>query len=201
LSASCPPSESSPVVGRCLVHVKTQRDVANSTDLCGRPVLLRLLFIITETSCTPSLAQQPERGWTTLDCALLSLLNLRATICAPHRCVCVMSTVWHRAASCRDSLPISICVIMQYTLSSNGSWHLHCRNQSTCPQTTDSNLTDDLIVLSWADGQYTARDCTCPDTLAAIHLNQASVVSPRAAANAAMSCKTVKYHTLSPHAV
>ena len=52
-------------------------------------------------------------------------------------------------------------------------------------------------MLSWANGRCMVWDFTCPDTLAASHLNYA-VIGPGAVANHAESRKTVKYNALSP---
>ena len=55
---------------------------------------------------------------------------------------------------------------------------------------------DGLTVLSWANGRCLVWDFTCPDTLAASHLNRA-VQSPGTIANDAESRKTSKYLSLS----
>ena len=52
-------------------------------------------------------------------------------------------------------------------------------------------------MLPWANGRCMVWDFTCPDTLAASHLNHA-VIGPGAVANHAESRKTVKYNALSP---
>jgi hypothetical protein len=61
----------------------------------------------------------------------------------------------------------------------------------------DGKRPDGLTVLPWANGRCMVWDFTCPDTLAASHLNRA-VVSPGAVANDAESRKTLKYRSLSP---
>ena len=61
----------------------------------------------------------------------------------------------------------------------------------------DGKRPDGLTVLPWANGRCLVWDFTCPDTLAASHLNRA-VVSPGLVANDAGDRKTVKYRTLAP---
>ena len=52
-------------------------------------------------------------------------------------------------------------------------------------------------MLPWANGRCLIWDFTCPDTLAASHLNRA-VLGPGAVANDAESRKTLKYRSLAP---
>ena len=54
-----------------------------------------------------------------------------------------------------------------------------------------------LTVLPWANGRCLVWDFTCPDTLAASHLNRA-VVNPGSVANDAEDRKSAKYLTLAP---
>ena len=61
----------------------------------------------------------------------------------------------------------------------------------------DGKRPDGLTVLPWANGRCLVWDFTCPDILAASHLNRA-VVSPGLVANDAEDRKTVKYRTLTP---
>jgi hypothetical protein len=61
----------------------------------------------------------------------------------------------------------------------------------------DGKRPDGLTVMPWANGRCLVWDFTCPDTLAASHLNRA-VLSPGAVANDAESRKTVKYRMLAP---
>ena len=61
----------------------------------------------------------------------------------------------------------------------------------------DGKRPDGLTVLPWANDRCLVWDFTCPDTLAASHLNRA-VVSPGLVANDAGDRKTVKYRTLAP---
>ena len=60
----------------------------------------------------------------------------------------------------------------------------------------DGKRPDGLTVLPWANGRCLIWDFTCPDTLAASHLNRA-VLSPGAVANDAESRKALKYRSLS----
>ena len=61
----------------------------------------------------------------------------------------------------------------------------------------DGKRPDGLTVLPWANGRCLVWDFTCPDTLAASHLNRA-VISPGLVANDAEDRKTAKYRTLAP---
>lgn len=60
----------------------------------------------------------------------------------------------------------------------------------------DGKRPDGLTVLPWANGRCLVWDFTCPDTLAASHLNRA-VMSPGAVANYAENRKSSKYSSLS----
>ena len=59
----------------------------------------------------------------------------------------------------------------------------------------DGKRPDGLTVLPWANGHCSVWDFTCPDTLAASHLNRA-VLSPGAVANEAENRKSQKYRSL-----
>jgi hypothetical protein len=59
----------------------------------------------------------------------------------------------------------------------------------------DGMRPDGLTVMPWANGQCLVWDFTCPDTLAASHLNRA-IQSPGAVANDAERRKKLKYRTL-----
>ena len=61
----------------------------------------------------------------------------------------------------------------------------------------DGKRPDGLTVLPWANGKCMVWDFTCPDTLAASHLDHA-VVGPGAVANDAENRKSAKYKSLSP---
>ena len=61
----------------------------------------------------------------------------------------------------------------------------------------DGKRPDGLTVLPWANGRCLVWDFTCPDTLAANHLNRA-VVSPGSVANDAEVRKKAKYLSLAP---
>ena len=52
-------------------------------------------------------------------------------------------------------------------------------------------------MLPWANGRCLVWDFTCPDTLAASHLNRV-VISPGLVANDTEDWKTAKYRTLAP---
>jgi hypothetical protein len=60
----------------------------------------------------------------------------------------------------------------------------------------DGRRPDGLTVLPWANGRCLVWDFTCPDTLAASHLNKA-ILCPGAVANEAENRKITKYSSLS----
>jgi len=60
----------------------------------------------------------------------------------------------------------------------------------------DGKRPDGLTVLPWSEGRCMIWEFTCPDTLAASHLNRA-VIGPGAVANDAESRKATKYMALS----
>ena len=60
----------------------------------------------------------------------------------------------------------------------------------------DGKRPDGLTVLPWANGRCLVWDFTCPDTLAASHLNRA-VLGSGVVANDAESRKSIKYSSLS----
>ena len=61
---------------------------------------------------------------------------------------------------------------------------------------SDDKRPDGVSTMPWSRGQCLAWDFTCPDTLAASHLNKA-VTGPGQVANAAEQLKADKYRALS----
>lgn len=127
-------------------------------------------------------------------------LRLGATICAPHTCVCgeqVDSSGRHglvcRKSAGRHLRHNAVNDLIKRALSSANVPALLEPN-SLCRE--DGKRPDGLSVLPWANGRCLVWDFTCPDTLAASHLN-AAVLSPGAVANAAESLKVAKYRSLS----
>lgn len=126
-------------------------------------------------------------------------LRLGATICAPHTCVCgqqVDCSGTHGLA-CRKSAGRHVRhnavndLIKRALASANVPAMLE--PNSLCRD--DGKRPDGLTVLPWANGRCMVWDFTCPDTLAASHLNRA-VVSPGAVANDAENRKSSKYRSL-----
>lgn len=126
-------------------------------------------------------------------------LRLGATMCAPHTCVCgeqVDSTGTH-GLSCRKSAGRHVRhnavndLIKRALTSANVPSMLE--PNSLCRD--DGKRPDGLTVLPWSHGRCLVWDFTCPDTLAASHLNRA-VLSPGAVANDAESRKSSKYKSL-----
>jgi hypothetical protein len=127
-------------------------------------------------------------------------LRLGAKICAPHSCVCgvqVDSNGTHGLA-CRKSAGRHMRhnavndLIKRALMSANIPAMLE--PNSLCRD--DGKRPDGLTVLPWANGRCLVWDFTCPDTLAASHLNRA-VLSPGAVANDAENHKMTKYSSLS----
>jgi len=127
-------------------------------------------------------------------------LRIGAKICAPHSCVCgarVDSDGIH-ALACRKSAGRHMRhsavndLIKRALVSANVPSLLEptslCRDDGKRP--------DGLTVLPWANGRCLVWDFTCPDTLAASHLDRA-VLSPGAIANDAENRKRSKYLSLS----
>jgi hypothetical protein len=165
------------------------------------PGLLRLLHLILATFCKLSLALQMERGSMTRRCAL------------PSHCVL--------APRCALHTPVSAAT--QSTVPGSTAWSIASRPDVTCATNAVNDLTkraltsanipailephslcrddgkrpDVMTVLPWTSGRCIVWDFTCPNTLAASHLNYA-VVGPGAVANPAESRKTMKYNALSP---
>ena len=127
-------------------------------------------------------------------------LRLGATLCAPHKCVCgeqVDSTGTH-GLSCRKSAG-------RHTRHNNvndlikralASAEVPAMLEPPSLSRSDGKRPDGLTMLPWSNGRCLVWDFTCPDTLAASHLNQA-VTGPGAVACNAEQRKTAKYQSLS----
>ena len=128
-------------------------------------------------------------------------LRLGATMCAPHTCVCgelVDSSGIHglacRKSSGRHMRHNAVNDLIKRALTSA---NIPAILEPLSLSRDDGKRPDGLTVLPWANGRCMVWDFTCPDTLAASHLNHA-VIGPGAVANHAESRKTVKYNALSP---
>jgi len=127
-------------------------------------------------------------------------LRLGATICAPHTCVCgahVDSTGTHGLA-CRKSAGRhlrhnSVNDLIKRALASA---NVPALLEPSSLSRDDGKRPDGLTVLPWSGGRCMIWDFTCPDTLAASHLNRA-VIGPGAVANDAERRKATKYMALS----
>jgi len=128
-------------------------------------------------------------------------LRLGATMCAPHTCICgeeVDSSGTHGLA-CRKSAGRhmrhnAVNDLIKRALTSAG---IPAMLEPKSLSRDDGKRPDGLTVLPWANGRCMVWDFTCPDTLAASHLNHA-VVGPGSVANDAESHKSAKYQSLSP---
>ena len=73
--------------------------------------------------------------------------------------------------------------------------HRQCWRRTRSLSRDDGKRSDGVTVLPWANGRCMIRDFTCPDTLAASHLNRA-VISPSAVANNAESQTTDQHQEM-----
>ena len=99
-------------------------------------------------------------------------------------------------ASLAESQPAVKCVTTPSTTWSRGRWsppmYRHCWNQIHRAVTIARAQMAWPYVLPWAKGRCLVWDFTCPDTLAASHLNRA-VLGSGVVANDAESRKSTKY--------
>lgn len=127
-------------------------------------------------------------------------LRLGAPMCAPHTCVCgqlVDSSGVHglvcRKSAGRHARHNAVNDLIKRALASANVPSV-LEPTSLCRD--DGKRPDGLTVLPWANGRCLVWDFTCPDTLAASHINRA-VLNPGAVANDAESRKASKYRSLS----
>jgi len=94
---------------------------------------------------------------------------------------------------------VDICDTTPSTTSSSELWRQpmsrRCSSQTRLSR-DDGKHPGGLTVLPWANGRFVIWDFTCPDTLAASHLNH-SVLFFGAAANKVERRKVAKYRSLS----
>jgi hypothetical protein len=126
-------------------------------------------------------------------------LRLGAAICAPHTCICgqqVDSTGTHGLA-CRKSAGRHVRhnAVNDLIKRALTSANIPAMLEPTSLCRDDGKRPDGLTVLPWAHGRCLVWDFTCPDTLAASHLNHA-VLGPGVVANDAETRKTTKYQSL-----
>ena len=127
-------------------------------------------------------------------------LRLEAIMCAPHTCVCGIQVGGDgtHGLACRKSAGRQMRhnavndLIKRALVSANVPSLLE--PNSLCRD--DGKRPDGLTVLPWANGRCLVWDFTCPDTLAASHLNRA-VLGSGVVANGAESRKSIKYSSLS----
>jgi hypothetical protein len=126
-------------------------------------------------------------------------LRLGANMCAPHTCICgqhVDSTGIHGLV-CRKSAGRLVRHNAVNDLIKRGlaSANVPSMLEPNSLSRDDGKRPDGLTVLPWANGRCMVWDFTCPNTLAASHLNRA-VLSPGAVANDAEQRKSLKYRSL-----
>jgi len=126
-------------------------------------------------------------------------LRLGAPVCAEHRCICgaVVDTSGTHGLSCRKSAgrlarhnAINH-VIHRALLAAQ----IPSRLEPVKLCHRDDKRPDGVSTMPWSRGKCIAWDFTCPDTLAASHLNRA-VTGPGEVANEAECKKTAKYAEL-----
>ena len=126
-------------------------------------------------------------------------LRLGAAMCAPHTCICgqPVDTSGTHGLACRKSAGRHVRhnavndLIKRALASANVPSILEPSSLSG----DDGKRPDGLTIVPWANGRCMVWDFTCPDTMAASHLNRA-VMSPGAVANDAESRKSLKYQSL-----
>ena len=127
-------------------------------------------------------------------------LRLGATMCAPHTCVCgahVDSSGTHglsyRKSAGRLMRHNAVNDLIKRALAAA---NIPAILEPNSLSRNDGKRPDGLTVLPWANGRCMVWDFTCPDTLAASHLNRA-VVGVSCVANDAETRKSAKYSSLS----
>ena len=131
---------------------------------------------------------------------LVIALQLGAIKCAPHKCVCGIQVGGDgtHGLACRKSAGLQMRhnavndLIKRVLVSANVPSLLE--PNSLCHE--DGKRPDGLTVLPWANGHCLVWDFTCPNTLAASHLNRA-VLGSGIVANDTESRKSTKYSSLS----
>ena len=124
-------------------------------------------------------------------------LRLGATMCAPHTCVCgaEVDCFGIHGLACRKSAGRHMRhkAVNDLIKRALASADIPALLEPKSLSRDDGKRPD--VQPWWANGSCLVWNFTCPDTLAASHLNRA-VVSPRSVANDAEDRKTVKYLTL-----
>jgi len=128
-------------------------------------------------------------------------LRLGAPVCLPHICVCgaaVDNTGTHglscRKSSGRMSRHSAVNDLIKRALQSA---EIPSRLEPRSLMRQDDKRPDGMTLVPWSSGRCLAWDFTCPDTLAASHLNSA-VTGCGVVATEAESKKKVKYACLTP---
>ena len=128
-------------------------------------------------------------------------LRLGATMCVPHTCVCgaEVDCFGIHGLACRKSAGRHMRhnAVNDLIKRALASADIPALLEPKSLSRDDGKRPDGLTVLPWANGRCLVWDFTCPDTLAASHLNRA-VISPGLVANDAEDRKTAKYLTLAP---
>ena len=128
-------------------------------------------------------------------------LRLGATMCAPHTCVCGVEVDCFgiHGLACRKSAGRHFRhnAVNDLIKRALASAEIPALLEPKSLSRDDGKRPDGLTVLPWANGRCLVWDFTCPDTLAASHLNRA-VVSAGSVANDAEDRKSAKYLALAP---
>jgi hypothetical protein len=127
-------------------------------------------------------------------------LRLSAPVCAEHRCICgaTVDVDGTHGLSCQKSKGrtkrhTAVNGLIKRALLTA---EIPSRLEPTKLCRSDDKRPDGVSTMPWSRGQCLAWDFTCPDTLAASHLNKA-VTGPGQVANAAEQLKADKYRALS----
>ena len=127
-------------------------------------------------------------------------LRLGAPICAPHICVCKaeVDAFGTHGLSCRKSAGRHIrhSAVNDLIKRALASAEIPARLEPTALSRDDGKRPDGLSTMPWKEGRCLVWDFTCPDTIAASHINRAVTGSGAVATEAEMR-KRNKYSTLS----
>ena len=184
-----------------MVNVQVEKVLSAATDQASKA---RLIAAATPHSGAFLHARPCASLGTRLDNSSLRIvvaLRLGAPVCLPHVCVCgenVDSSGRH-GLSCRKSAGrlsrhSAVNDLIKRALMSA---EIPSRLEPKALMQLDDRRPDGLSMVPWLNGRCLAWDFTCPDTLAASHLNTA-VAGPGAVANEAEAKKRIKYSCLAP---
>jgi Reverse transcriptase (RNA-dependent DNA polymerase) len=140
---------------------------------------------------------------TRLDDASLRIaiaIRLGAQVCSPHTCICgaTVDCTGTHGLSCRKSAGRHMrhSALNDLVKRSLASAEIPARLEPSSLSRSDGKRPDGITMMPWQQGRCLVWDVTCPDTLAASHLNRA-VTGHGAVANDAEQRKQLKYEAIS----